>query len=73
MSLALTVMSVIYGLLHVSYINCIRGGATTNLQIRMCVCVCLCVYVHLCVCVCVYVCVRECENFFSISSRTLHT
>ena len=60
MSLALTVMSVIYGLLHVSYINCIRGGATTNLQIRMCVCVfvCVCAFVCVSVCMCVYVSVK---------------
>ena len=51
-------MSVIYTLLHVSYINCIRAGPLTNLQIGLCMCMCLCVCV--CVCVCVPVCMCVC-------------
>ena len=68
-------MSVIYTLLHVSYINCIRAGSLTNLQIGLCMCMCLCVCVCVCVCVCacMYVCVLYCESFNSISSQTPDT
>ena len=40
-------------LLHVSYINCIRGCPTASLLV--CVRLCICVYVFLCVCVCTWV------------------
>ena len=44
-------------LLHVSFIDCIRKGLMTSLQVCLCVCVCVCVClcVYLCVCVCTWV------------------